>query len=261
MRVIAMVSQKGGVGKTTAAVNLGHALALDGQRVVLADTDPQGYLAACLGIHSQGPQGIDRVLLHDEQVAAQLLAVRDDLLLLPAGSELANVAAASVADDGASLLRDALVDLEGDTDILILDCATASGPLTVSAVTAANDVLIPVVGDYLSLTGLARLMLMLKRLRSAHRGELNEWVFFNRFTPRRRLSQEVYAKVAGHFPGRLLCGAIQEAAVLAECAGAGKTIFEYRGHSRAAREFRALADDLLNARVVGNEQKKTSHVA
>lgn len=261
MRMIATVSLKGGVGKTTAAVNLGHALALEGRRVVLVDMDPRGYLAACLGIYAQGPQGIDRVLLHDEDVAGQLLAVRDDLLLLPAGAELANIDTASVLDDRDCRLRDALMGLEGDTDVLILDCAPSSGPLTVSTVAAANDVLIPVAGDYLSLTGLARLMLLLKRLHTAHRGELNEWVFFNRFTPRRRLSQEVYAKVAGHFPDRLLCSAIQEAAVLAECAGAGKTIFEYRGNSRAAREFRALADDLMNARVVGNEQKTTSHVA
>jgi cellulose biosynthesis protein BcsQ len=199
MRVIAMIGHKGGVGTTTAAVNLGHALALDGQRVVLADMDPQARLSACLGIYDQASQGVDRIRLPSN--------------------------------------------------------------LTMSAVMAAHDVLIPVVGDYLSLTGFARLMFMLRRLQTRHGGGLKAWVFFNRFTPRRRLSQEVYATVVRHFPDRLLGSAIREAAVLAECAGAGKTLFEYRGSSRVAREFRLLADDLLNARVVENGQEETSHVA
>ena len=261
MRVIAIASQKGGVGKTTAAVNLGHSLALDGQRVVLADLDAEGYLAACLGIHAQGHGGMGRVLAHGEAVAAQLLDVRDNLALIPAGAGLAAFDSAANVEDRLYLLRDAFVSLEETTDYLILDCPPSSGLLTMNAVMAAHDVLTPVVGDYLSLTGLARLMLLLKRLGAAHGGELREWVFFSRFTPRRRLSQEVYAKVAQHFPDRLLCSGIQEAAVLDECAAAGKTIFEYRGSCRAAREFLALADDLLNARVVGNEQETNSHVA
>ena len=261
MRLIAVVSQKGGVGKTTAAVSLGHKLAIDGQRVVLADLDPQGYLGACLGVYAQGPQGMDRVLLQGEEAATQTLEVRDNLALISAGSGLANFQGTAADSGRLRRLRESLASLDATTDTLILDCAAASGQLTMAAVAAADDVLVPVVGDYLSLTGLARLMLLLKRLRAAQQGEFREWVFFNRFTPRRRLSQEVYAKVMQHFPDRLLCGAIQEAAVLAECAGAGKTIFEYRGSSRAAREFSALADDLLNARVVGNEQETTSHVA
>ena len=261
MRVIAIVSQKGGVGKTTTAVNLGHSLALDGKRVVLADLDSGGYLAACLGIYAQEPRGIGRVLAHGEAIAAQLLDVRDNLALISAGAQLADFESGSPVDDGVHLLRDAFVSLAHTTDYLILDCAPSSGLLTMSAVMAAHDVLMPVAGDYLSLTGLARLTLLLERLRAARDGELREWVFFSRFTPRRRLSQEVYAKVAQHFPDRLLCSAIQEAAVLAECAGVGKTVFEYRGGSRAACEFRALADDLLNARVVGNEQETSSHVA
>ena len=261
MRVIAILSQKGGVGKTTAAANLGHALALGGHRVVLADLDPRGYLAACLGIHTQGPQGIDRVLGHGEEIAAQLMDVRESLALIPAGAELADLDTCAMAGEAEQRLRHGFAHLQSATDFLILDCPPSSGQLAVGAVAAAQDVLVPVAGDYLSLTGLARQMLLLKRMHAAHDGRLREWIFFSRFTPRRRLSQEVYAKVAQHFPDRLLCSAVQEAAVLAECAGAGKTVFEYRGSSRAAREFRALADDLLNARVVGNEQETSSHVA
>ena len=103
--------------------------------------------------------------------------------------------------------------------------------------------------------------LKLKRLQALRETSLRSWIFFNRFVPRRRLAQEVYDKVARHFPHNLLETTINEAAVLAECAGAGKTIFEYSAKSRSAYAFRALTDDLRNGRVVGNEKETTSHVA
>lgn len=260
-RVIAILNQKGGVGKTTTTVNLGDALARRGLRVVVVDLDPQGHLSACLGEHDTDGKGIDRVLLHAEPADQQLIDSRSSLALIPAGDELAAFEYRRSGIEHAGVLRDALRELVQPTDIVLLDCAPSSGMLAVNAVSAADDVLMPIAGDYLSLTGLARLMLTLRRLRRLRSAAMRKWIFLSRFTPRRRLSQEVYAKVKQHFSSNLLCTAVQEAAALAECAGAGKTIFEYRGKSRSAREFTALADDLLNARVVGDEQEKTSDVA
>ncbi|MDJ0738226.1 MAG: ParA family protein [Gammaproteobacteria bacterium] len=263
MRVVAVVNQKGGVGKTTTTVNLGHALVQRGLRAAVVDLDPQGHLSVCLGIHDPGKPGVDRVLLHGERLTQQVVDVRDGLSLVPAGADLRDVDIAQGGVNKAQALRTALgaVRDSGRWDVVLLDCAPSSGMLVVNAVTAADDVLMPVAGDYLSLTGLARLMLTLKRLQALHDGGLQEWVFFSRFTPRRRLSQEVYAKVAQHFPDKLLCASVQEAAALAECAGVGKTIFEHRPNSRSAREFLALADDLLHERVVRDEQEKASDVA
>ncbi|MCB1819831.1 MAG: ParA family protein, partial [Gammaproteobacteria bacterium] len=107
----------------------------------------------------------------------------------------------------------------------------------------------------------ARLMLNLNRLRALRDRPLREWVLLSRFLPRRRLAREVAAKVALHFRDRLLATEIPEAAVLAECAGSGKTIFEYRRNSPSARAFESLADDLIHGRVVEDAQEAASHVA
>jgi chromosome partitioning protein len=261
MRVIAVVNQKGGVGKTTTTVNVGHALARRGHRVIVVDLDPQGHLAPCLGIYDSGGRGIDKVLLNSAPAVEQLLPVRDRLHLVPAGDDLSDFESIAGGVERAYRVRDAVQELQQRCDFLLIDCAPASGMLVANAIVAADDVLIPMAGDYLSLTGLARLLMTLRRLETMRRRELQQWVFFSRFVPRRRLSREVYDKVAAHLPGRLLRSSVQEAAALAESAGVGKTIFEHRASSRAAREFDALVEDLLHARVVANEQEETSDVA
>ena len=261
MRVVAVVNQKGGVGKTTTAVTVGHALALESGPTLLVDLDPQGHLQHCLGRHDRNQSGMDRVLLDGDPIADKVREVRVDLGLVPAGPDLADFEAAQGGAERGYKLRHALASVADTYEFVVLDCGPASGMLAANAIAAASDVLVPVAGDYLSLTGLARLLLTLRRMQSMHLGEFDEWVFFNRFTPRRRLSREVYETVAEHFSDRLLGTSITEAAVLAECAGAGKSIFEYRKSSRAAREFRALSDDLLNKWMMGNEQEKASNVA
>ena len=260
-RVFAVINQKGGVGKTTTTANVGHALARDGLNTAVVDLDPQGQLSACLGLHQPRSGGVDHVLQGSATFLEAATEVRPNLLLLPAGSSLGDLERSEGGVERAYLLRNALRDCAEGLDCVVLDCPPSAGLLTINAVAGADDVLIPMAGDYLSLTGLARLMVDLKRLQALRESSLRSWIFFNRFVPRRRLAQEVYDKVARHFPHNLLETTINEAAVLAECAGAGKTIFEYSAKSRSAYAFRALTDDLRNGRVVGNEKETTSHVA
>lgn len=261
MRVIAVVNQKGGVGKTTTAAHVGHALSTMLGKTLLVDLDPQGHLQHCLGHHDSNEWGLDLVLSGTAAVADVAHEVRDNLDLVPAGPQLSDFEQGGGGADRALVLRDAIAESGDAYRAAVLDCGPASGMLAANAIAAADDVLIPVAGDYLSLTGLARLLLTLRRMKSMHLGSFDEWVFFSRFTPRRRLSREVFERVSQHFSDRLLSTSIQEAAVLAECAGVGKTIFEYRPGSRAAREFGALVEDLIRGRVVSYEQKETSNVA
>lgn len=261
VRTLAVVNQKGGVGKTTTTVNLGHALAEAGHRVMLVDLDPQGHLSACLGLHQSPDDGVDRAMRDARPLSDLALEVRPRLRLVPCGARLEELEQRAGGVDRAYLLRNRLRQDELGADFVLIDCAPASGMLAVNAVTAVDEVLVPVAGDYLSLTGLARLMLNLNRLRALRDRPLREWVLLSRFLPRRRLAREVAAKVALHFRDRLLATEIPEAAVLAECAGSGKTIFEYRRNSPSARAFESLADDLIHGRVVEDAQEAASHVA
>jgi chromosome partitioning protein len=260
MQTIAVINQKGGVGKTTTAVNMGHALALRGKRVMLIDLDPQGHMAPCLGVFRAPRDGVDQALLHGRSLGDVSIATRELLQLVPAGDSLGEVERLQGGMERGRLLGEAIKRSEPDVDYVLFDCPPSAGLLVMNAVLAAGHVLIPVAGDYLSLTGLAHLMTTLRRVEGLREQPLHKHVFMSRYVPRRRLSREVLDKVMHYFPQHLMPTSIREAAVLAECAGAGRTIFEYRGKSKSADEFRTLADDFLHARVISDEQQ-ASHVA
>ncbi|MET0066470.1 MAG: ParA family protein [Candidatus Thiodiazotropha sp.] len=247
MRRIALINQKGGVGKTTITTNLGHALALAGHRVTVIDLDPQGQLASNFGLFRAPQKGIDRVLLDEQSLGTVRQGVRDLLTLIPAGNRLQEVE--YLQDGGSSrarLLRQALEDLASDQDFVLFDCPPSAGLLVMNAIFAADEALIPVSGDHMSLNGLAKMLKTLKKFEPYLSRPLGQWMVLNRFFPRRKLCQEVEARLREHFAHQLLNVPIKESAVIAECPGVGRTIFEYRPGSHSAKEFRYLADELLS---------------
>ncbi|MCF6282935.1 MAG: ParA family protein [Candidatus Polarisedimenticolaceae bacterium] len=249
MRRIAVINQKGGVGKTTITANLGHALVLAGYKVTVIDLDPQGHLSTCLGIFRPPQKGMDEVLLNGMDIATVTMVTRESLSLVPAGGQLGEVE--QLHDGGAArarLLVDGLKDQFIGQDFVLMDCPPSSGLLVTNAIFAADEVLIPTSGDYLSLTGLANLMSTLKKFEPYRKKPLDKWIELSRFVNRRRLANEVKEKLLKHFPNQVLATPISEAAVMAECPGVGRTIFEYRRTSRSAKEFAALADDLIHTR-------------
>jgi len=265
VRSIAVINQKGGVGKTTSAVNLGHALALRGHRILLLDMDPQGHMAAALGIFRPPRHGMDDVLLDGASLADRMISTRELIELVPAGERLGEVERQEAITEKGNLLKVAISRQQLPIDYIIVDCPPSAGLLVVNSILAVDDVLVPVAGDYLSLTGLARLMLTLRRLSDLREKPLKKWIFMSRYTPRRRLSREVQSKILEHFPGYLLASTIDESAVIAESAGAGRTIFEYKSTSRAADAFSQLCQDWLEQRTLHNEREreetKSTHVA
>ncbi|OOZ38573.1 hypothetical protein BOW53_15045 [Solemya pervernicosa gill symbiont] len=245
MRVIAVINQKGGVAKTTTTANLASALARSGKRVTVIDLDPQGHLATYLGVNERRLAGVDRLLLADESLSSVTMDVRDNLTLVPAGS---NLDAVEQMTNGrlakSKLLKQVINESLTDQDYVLMDCPPASGLLDIFALYAAKEVLIPVNGDHLSLHGLSHFIGTLKKVESVLGHKIPLHIALTRFHPRRRLARDVMQKLLEYFPGRVLATPVRETAALAECPSFGKTIFEYRPRSVGANDYRQLAQDL-----------------
>ena len=250
MRIIAVMNQKGGVGKTTTTFNLGHALALQGLRVLLLDLDPQAHLTASFGPAWRGMDGLDRVLLDGAPIDQLSHEVRDGLTLVTAGERLSDVE--HLTEGGVQrgwLLSRALEAARGH-DVTLIDCPPSSGLLVTNALFAAQELLIPVSGDYLSLNGLARMMAIINFAEERLKRRVRKWLALTRYQGRRRLAREVRERLLDHFPGQLLQTPIREAVALAESPSFGKTIFEYQHTGNGAHDYRAMATDLLQGRTL-----------
>lgn len=251
MRIVAIINQKGGVGKTTTTANLCHAIAESGSKVTVIDLDPQGHLAVSLGITARDIGGIDEAMLKEKKVQQQLIAVRDNLQLVAAGAKLKDVEQLTSNNSPRGiLLRDALHGSLNDQDFVFIDCPPSSGLLVANALIAADEILIPMASDFLALQGLSHLMGTIKRFEKALQRKYKTLLVMSRYSPNRRISGQVLNVLLTHFPNQILATVIRETALLAECPSFGKTILEYSPKSRSARDFRSLADDFLESKVM-----------
>ncbi|AMK78290.1 MULTISPECIES: ParA family protein [Methylomonas] len=250
-RIVAVLNQKGGVGKTTTSVNLTHALAKLGKKITVIDFDPQSHLTVSLGVVDPQKGGIDEVLLEGRNLAKQLIPVRENLNLVIAGPRLQEIE--QLVDGGArrgDLLRKALHEGNRDEDFIFIDCPPSSGVLVANALFAADEILVPMTSDYLALQGLSHLMGTIKKFESALKKSYKFSLVMSRYIPTRRMSKDVLSVIQKYFPGQILATTIRETALLAECPSFGKTIFEYRPGCRSARDFTALAKDFLEGRMM-----------
>lgn len=260
MRRIALMNQKGGVGKTTTCVNLGAALARRGLRVLLLDLDPQANLTVHCDIR---PDGLDRsvydVLLGRASLAETLRPTGTlGLDVVPASLDLAGAEMELVSAVGREqVLRDALARLEETAaaggpgapepwDFLLLDCPPSLGLLTVNALTAVREVVVPLQAEFFALQGMARLRdvvdLVEKRLNPglAILGILPSMV-----DSRTTLSREVLAEIRSFFGATVFGTAIRRNVKLAEASSHGRTVFEYAPGSNGAADYAALAEEVL----------------
>ena len=251
MRLIAVMNQKGGVGKSTTTLNLAHALSLTGKSVTIIDMDPQGHLGAGFGLDNNAQPGIDAVLLDHANITQNCYNVREHLDLVPAGPRLAefDMATEGGSERGWYLYR-AISQGLADRDIVLIDCPPSTGMLSMNALMAAHEVLVPVCGDYFSLHSLSRFIKILEHIDNTLQRHTKVWIALTRYQARRRLAQDVRDKLLEYFPDSVLPTAIRECVALAESPSFGKSIFEYRASSHGATDYRSLAQEVADMRTL-----------
>ena len=251
-RIYTLVNQKGGVGKTTTAINLGAYLANHGQRVLIVDIDPQANATSCLGIDKHGVEkGSYQALLGGMPSTSLILKnERLNLSLLPSSPALAGAEVELVDEDQRNTrLRTALDALQDRYDYILLDCPPSLGLLTINGLMAAQDgVIIPVQCEYLALEGLGQLTDTIQKVRAALYPELRvRGVVLTMFDRRTNLANDVVAEVNRHFPEQVFKSVIPRSIRLAEAPSYGLPISAYAPESVGAKAYNALAKELLSA--------------
>ena len=261
MRTIAIINQKGGVGKTTTAVNLSAALAELGQRVCVIDLDPQAHASLHLGIalNADG-QSIYQVLTGDTRLSDVRLAVQDNLWLVPSHLDLAAAELELASEVGRELiLRDKLALDDAQFDFVIIDCPPSLGVLTLNALTAVQEIFLPLQPHFLALHGFGKLLrtveIVAHRLQPALR---LTGVVLCMYEAATRLAAEVTSDIDEFFarpqtPNSVWAGAqrfstrIRRNIRLAEAPSFGQSILQYAPESNGAKDYRQLAREVLGA--------------
>lgn len=244
---LAVVNQKGGVGKTTTAINLGAALAALEKRVLLVDCDPQGNATRGLGLELEGPT-LYQVLRGDASPSDAAASTSfPNLSVIGSDRQLVGVEVEFVQVEGwESRLKQALEGYQDHYDLILLDCPPSLGHLTVNALVAADGVLVPLQCEYFALEGISELLSTIRRIQAGTNPRLGiAGILLTMYDERTNLSKEVAEEVRRHFADKVFQAVIPRNVRLAEAPSHGMPILEYDIKSRGAEAYLAVAQELL----------------
>lgn len=247
--MVAFANQKGGVGKTTSAVNTAVVLAARGLRVLLLDLDPQGNTTSSLGIEKSELDGTMYDLLMNSLDFSDVVQrnVRSGLDVIPTTSDLAGAEIELVNEPNRERrLTQALHPVRHDYDVALIDCPPSLGLLTLNGLTAANSVVIPIQCEFLALEGVTQLIQTIDLTRRHLNPQLNLLgVLMTMFDARTRLSAHVVDEVRQYFPDHLFEAIVPRSVRLAEAPSYGQSIAEYDPSSRGGEAYALFADELI----------------
>ncbi len=247
-KVLSITNQKGGVGKTTTAINMSASLSRMGQKILLVDLDPQGNASAGSGIDRDSLKAtVYEVLMHEAPVQDVIVDSGSGYDVVASNRELSGALIELVDEEHREFrMREAMQSIREDYDFILIDCPPSLDLLTVNALVASDAVLIPMQCEYFALEGLTELVNTVRKIRLAFNPDLNiEGLLRTMFDRRNSLAREVSSQLEKHFGDKVYHTVIPRNIRLAEAPSHGKPVLEYDKRSKGARAYLALAGEVL----------------